>query len=272
MASALTGKAATWFGPTRLCIAEEDRVVDVLADHLRAKYGRRESASQIFNSVMQRKKMPDKTFEEFAEALEDLGLGSTLEEEQYVEAFINGVSPLVRASLVARVSTTLIEACDRAHRMAGGNGAVSERATKQPRHAEYARGDTRVLTATPGLSKYGRREARQEVVTKGKPSGSRTSGSGSATIDARVRRRRRLRARVSDARVCGAVQRRERAGIRRRGVAAAGLHLDAEARRGENVGHVRVMVVAAGGSLPNARGSMDVDVQQGETRPGTEAG
>lgn len=125
--SALTGKSATWFGRTRLRIAEDERVVEVLAEHLRAKYGRHDSASQIFNAVMQRKKMPDKTFEEFAEALEDLGLGSTSEEAQYVKAFINGVSPLMRASLVARAPETLIEACERAHRTAGNDGAVSEK-------------------------------------------------------------------------------------------------------------------------------------------------
>lgn len=55
-ASALTDKAATWYGRTRLRIAEDERVVSVLAEHLRAKYGRRESALQIFNTVMQRRK------------------------------------------------------------------------------------------------------------------------------------------------------------------------------------------------------------------------
>ncbi|TYZ67281.1 hypothetical protein PybrP1_002796 [[Pythium] brassicae (nom. inval.)] len=65
-----------------LHIAEDERVVGVLAEPLRAKYGRRESASQIFDAVMQRKKMPDETFEEFAEAVEGLGLCLTLEEEQ----------------------------------------------------------------------------------------------------------------------------------------------------------------------------------------------
>lgn len=74
---------------------EKDRVVEVLAEHLRAKCGRRESASKIFNSVMQQKKIPEETFEEYAEALENLGLGSKLEEDQYVEAYISGVSPLI---------------------------------------------------------------------------------------------------------------------------------------------------------------------------------
>lgn len=90
MASALTGKAATWFGRTMLRVAEDERMVEVLAEHLRAKYSWRESPSQIFNAVMNLKKIAIKTFEELADAFEGFELGSRLVAEQYVEAFING--------------------------------------------------------------------------------------------------------------------------------------------------------------------------------------
>ncbi|KAF1332492.1 hypothetical protein FI667_g3407, partial [Globisporangium splendens] len=97
------------------CIPEEEREVELLKAKLRAQYGRRETASQIFNQVMQRRKKREETFVEFAEALENLGLGSELKENQYIEAFTNGVSPTIRAVLVAAPLLTLLEACDRAY-------------------------------------------------------------------------------------------------------------------------------------------------------------
>lgn len=158
--------------------------MSVLAEHVRAKYSRRESASQIFNAVIQRKKHPDETFEDFAEALENLGLGSTLEEEQYVEAFKNGVSSLVRASLVARVPETLIEACERAHRMVGGDGATSERPSRPARAVEYTRGNGRVLTTTPGLANTGRRAVSRRTETTRRVDACKSKGRGSGTIGA----------------------------------------------------------------------------------------
>lgn len=134
------GKAVTWFKMTSLRIAENETVLEVLAEQLRAKYGRRESASQIFVAVMQHREMPDDTSEEFSEALEDLGLYSTLEENQYVEAFSNGVAPLIRASQAARVPEKVIEACRRAYRMDGNDRGASEKTTRPVRHVEYANG------------------------------------------------------------------------------------------------------------------------------------
>ncbi|TYZ60733.1 hypothetical protein PybrP1_008056 [[Pythium] brassicae (nom. inval.)] len=234
MASALTGKVATWFGRTRLRIGEDEVVVEVLAEHLRAKYGRRESAPQTFNAVMQLKRLQEETFEEFAKALEDLGLGSTLEEEQYVEAFINGESPLVRASLVARVPETLIEACERAHRMAGSDGAVSEKVGRPAMLVEYAKGGARVLAATPGLTKYG-------------PAAGASAGDGG--VHGRRQQDARKRQRHTHCFVCDGEGHfaREcplRASAKRL-KAEAGLHLEAGYRQQESESHARFTAVAA---------------------------
>lgn len=100
------------------------------------------------------------------------------EEEQHVQAFINGVTPLIKASLMARALETLIEACERAHRMAGGDGAATERADWRQRRVEYRKSSARVLATRRASTST---DQLHETWKKATAVGTSVQGSGIAT-------------------------------------------------------------------------------------------
>ncbi|KAJ0394739.1 hypothetical protein ATCC90586_008853 [Pythium insidiosum] len=126
--SKLRGSAATFFASMETIAAPADRNCDALTIGLRQQCGIKvtEAAAVIYR-LMQRKKQPTESYQEYARALRQAAEGVPVGEQFFIEAFQDGLGDFTGSLVRNRAPATLMDAVHCATLARGHDGRGPEK-------------------------------------------------------------------------------------------------------------------------------------------------